>query len=200
MIKNIIFDLGNVLIEWNADRVYDKYFATPELKQEFYATTQIKLLNHEFDRGLPFATGLERLAIQFPQYSEAIWLWKNNWSQMLGNEISGTFALLHELKAKGYQLYALTNWADETFVYAETNFKWLEHFIDIVVSGRENLIKPDPAIYQLLLKRNNLVANECIFIDDSLVNVEAAAKLGITAFHFSTPQQLSLDLKQKSIL
>ncbi len=164
MLKNIIFDLGNVCIEWDPDRVYDKYFVNSDLKEEFYLVTQIKQLNIKFDLGLPFATGLDELSLKFPQYKEPIWMWKNSWQYMLGNEITGTFILLEELKAKGHNIYALTNWADETFKYAESNFSWLNKFIDIVVSGRENLIKPDPRIYQLLLTRNNLLANESVRI------------------------------------
>jgi 2-haloacid dehalogenase len=200
MIKNIIFDLGNVVVKWDANRVYHKHFNSAKLSEEFYATTKIKELNIEFDRGLPFDTGLHELASQHPHYSEAIWLWKNRWSDMLGGEIDGTLAIISELKAKGYKLYALTNWADETFVYAEENFTWLSEFIDIVVSGRENLVKPDPAIFELLLKRNNLVANECVFIDDTLVNVAAADKLGMHALHFVSPEKLSMDLKQLQVL
>lgn len=200
MFKNVIFDLGNVLIEWNSDSVYDKYFGTAKLKEEFYAVTQIKELNTKFDQGLPFAIGLEELSQKFPQYKEPIWMWKNRWQEMLGNEILGTHQILEELKLKDYNLYALTNWAHETFLYAEANFKWLNHFIDIVVSGRENLIKPDPAIYQLLLKRNNLLAHECVFIDDSIPNVTTANSLGIKALHFQNPQQLRYDLQLLNLL
>ena len=200
MLKNIIFDLGNVVLEWDANRVYNKYFATPELKEEFFTTTQIKELNVEFDRGLPFAEGLSALAQQHPQYAEAIWLWKHSWVEMLGNEISGTLALIAQLQEKGYKLYALTNWAHETFIYAETNFTWLNNFIDIVVSGRENVVKPDPRIFQLLLNRNNLKAEESVFIDDSLANVNAARELGFTAIHFHSPQQLHKEFEQLRLL
>ena len=200
MLKNIVFDLGNVVIEWDANRVYDKYFATPELREEFYATTQIKELNVEFDRGLPFAEGLSLLAQKHPHYADAIWLWKNSWTEMLGDEISGTLALIPRLQEKGYNLYALTNWAHETFIHAETNFTWLNNFIDIVVSGRENVIKPDHRIFQLLLNRNNLKAEESVFIDDSLANVNAARELGFAAIHFQNPQQLLAELERLKLL
>ena len=107
---------------------------------------------------------------------------------------------MHELKAKGYNLYALTNWSAETFIYAEDNFSWLKEFIDIVVSGREGLIKPEPDIFNLLLKRNRLVANECVFIDDTLPNIIAARELGMIGIHFKSPQQLYTDLQQLQIV
>ena len=200
MIRNIIFDLGNVVIEWNADRVYDKHFTTAELKNEFYATTRIKELNVELDRGLAFDKGLSQLAEKHPHYHEAIWKWKHSWTEMIGREFSKTINIMHELKAKGYNLYALTNWSAETFIYAEDNFSWLKEFIDIVVSGREGLIKPEPDIFNLLLKRNRLVANECVFIDDTLPNIIAARELGMIGIHFKSPQQLYTDLQQLQIV
>lgn len=200
MVKNIIFDLGNVIIEWNSDRVYDKYFKTVSEKETFYNTTKIKELNLELDRGLPFEIGLSKLADSYPLYSEAIWLWKHSWVEMLGNELTGTLAMVEQLKSKGYALYALTNWAHETFIYAEENFKWLDHFLDIVVSGRVGLIKPEPEIFELLLKRNNLQASECLFIDDSLPNVQSAKFLGMDAIHFTSSNQLEKDIKARKIL
>ena len=200
MFRNIIFDFGNVLIKWDCHPVYDRHFQDLAAKEKFFVETQIQELNLEFDRGLPFTEGLTDLARKFPHYHDPIWMWKHSWVDMLGPEIAGSIEVLQELRQRGYALYGLTNWADETFIYAEENLEFLNCFVDIVVSGREKLIKPQLEIYQLLLNRNNLIATESIFIDDKLINVEAAQKIGITGIHFQSPQQLRAELEHLKVL
>ena len=103
---------------------------------------------------------------------------------MLRGEIPDTVELLRKLKAGGYAIYGLTNWSAETIGYAYERFDFFKLFDGIVVSGEERLLKPDSRIYQILLDRYNLQADESIFIDDSPANVEAAAKLGFKAVLF----------------
>lgn len=193
--ENIIFDFDGVLIDWNPDYVYLEYFNNDKNKlQEFYNTTQIKHHNKELDRGIPYDKVLNELAAQHPQHAEAIKLWKPRWHKMLGKPIEGSVTILHKLHDNGYSLYGLTNWAAETFPYAYYSHEFFHIFKDIVVSGRENTIKPENKIYEICLSRNNLNAHECIFIDDSLDNVIAARNLGITAIHFTDPENLQTDL------
>ncbi len=124
---------------------------------------------------------------------------------MKGDEVGrahfeGTVAILDSLRRAGAPLYAITNFAitnfaSDTFAEACELYPFLKtSFLDIVVSGDERLIKPDPAIFELLLARQKLVAEDCIFIDDSPKNVDAAAALGFHALHFTTPEALRRDL------
>ena len=120
---------------------------------------------------------------------------------MLGYEITGTIALLEKLHNKSdIALYGLTNWSHETFPVALERFDFLQYFQDIVVSGTEKLIKPDPLIYKLLLDRNGLKAEECVFIDDKEINVLAAQKLNIFGIRFDNANQLELELTKLGIL
>ncbi|HLX54696.1 MAG TPA: HAD family phosphatase, partial [Aquella sp.] len=199
--QNIIFDFGGVLLEWNPHNVYLPYFNHDEKAMNaFFEETKIKILNLEFDRGIPFDNILNNLAKQFPHYKEPILLWKKSWHKMLGNKIEGSIKILQSLHNNGYNLYGLTNWSAETFPYAYYTHDFFQLFKDIVVSGREKMIKPDPGIYQLCLSRNNLNPEQSIFIDDSLENVIAAKKIGIHAIQFINAEQLSKELKTFGII
>ena len=112
------------------------------------------------------------------------------WEEMLGGAIEETVEILKELKARHDPIYALTNWSHETFPIALERFDFLHWFNGTLVSGAEKLAKPDLAIFQLLLGRYDLKADECLFIDDSAVNISAADTLGFDTHHFVTAQGL----------
>jgi 2-haloacid dehalogenase len=193
--QNIIFDFGGVLLEWNPDNVYLEYFNNDKhVMNVFYEKTQIKILNKEFDRGVPFDTILNNLATKMPRYKEPILLWKQSWHKMLGDKIEGSIKILQKLHDNGYNLYGLTNWSAETFPYAYYTHDFFRLFKDIVVSGRENMIKPEPRIFELCLSRNKLIPEQSVFIDDSLENILAATEIGIQAIYFLNPAQLQESL------
>lgn len=195
MQRAIIFDFGGILIDWNPDYVYRPYFKDEAKMRQFYDDTGIHELNKELDRGLPFAEGLAPLAAQFPQYAEPIWYWKTRWLEMIGGPIPETVTVLEALYAKGHALYGLTNWAAETFALVYDQYAFFRCFKDIVVSGVEKTIKPEPEIFQILLKRNQLDSTHCLFVDDNLANVIAARTLGIQAFHTPGPAEVRQALK-----
>lgn len=192
---NIIFDFGAVLVDWNPDYVYLPYFQSANQMQQFYQDTQIHHHNKALDRGVPYDQLLKSLAEQYPHYKEAIYLWKTCWHKMISGPIAGSVAILKSLHQEGYTVYGLTNWAAETFPYVYYTYDFFHLFKDIVVSGRENTIKPEPEIYQLLLSRNQLQPHTCLFIDDNCDNIVAAQALGIKTIHFKSPQQLLAALK-----
>jgi 2-haloacid dehalogenase len=192
----VVFDIGNVLLEWDVRRLYRKIFADPAEMEDFLTRVLPPAWNLEQDRGRSWA---EAEAIQialFPKHAAAIKAFRARWHETIPGEIAGTVAILRRLKELRAPLYAITNFADDTFAEAQARFPFLaDSFIDIVVSGRERLLKPDPAIYRVLLERQNLAARDCVFIDDSLKNVEAAAALGFRALQFTTPERFADDLR-----
>lgn len=109
---------------------------------------------------------------------------------MLGGPIEGTVAILEELAARGTPLYALTNWAADTWRHTRDGFAFLARFRGILVSGEEGLVKPEPAIFHRLAERFGLSLSEIVFIDDNKQNAEAATALGIHAILFESPLQL----------
>jgi 2-haloacid dehalogenase len=149
-------------------------------------------------RALAEATA-ERVAL-FPEKKPLIEAFYDRWEEMLGGAIGETVDILRELKAKDETLYALTNWSGETFPIALQRFDFLHWFEGTLVSGDEKLAKPDPAIFHLLLNRYNLQAEDCLFIDDSKINIEAASRIGFETHHFTSAQELRQNLIHRNLL
>ena len=198
--KDIVFDLGGVLIDWNPRYLYKKIFASTEEMEWFLSNVCTPEWNAQQDAGRPFAEALALVTEKYPKYAAQINDYYARWEETLGGPIKGTVALWQELKNKGCRIYALTNWSAETFPIAKKKYDFLQHMDGIVVSGEEKMNKPNPEIYKRLLARYGLQANNCVYIDDSLPNVEAAAQLGFDAIHFVSPEVLRLELLKRGLL
>jgi len=198
--KTIVFDFGNVLINWNPRNLYRKLFADPAEMEHFLAHVCTAEWNLEQDRGRSWADAVKLLCAQHPAWAQLISAYATRWQEMLDGPIQGTVEILRELKIAGRPLYGLTNWSAETFPIARKSFEFLDWFDGIVVSGDVKLAKPDARIYRHLLDTYGLTANETVFIDDSRANVEGAKAVGITALHFSSPAALRRDLTALGVL
>lgn len=191
----IVFDLGGVLIDWNPMYVFGNYFDDPAHLQYFFDEVCTTAWNEEQDAGKPLAQATEERIALFPEWEQPIRDYYGRWREMLAGQIDDTVAILKELKAAGqHRLLALTNWSRETFPVALEHFEFLHDFEGILVSGQENLAKPDPAIFRLMINRYELNPVRTIYIDDNLRNVKAAAAIGFEAIHFTSPLQLSADI------
>lgn len=184
MIKNIIFDFGGVLLDWNPRYLYKSYFNNDEEMEHFLADICNGEWNIRQDAGRPFAEAVKELQAKFPEYAEAIQMYDDDWEKMLKCELPGSIDLLKELKFMGYGIYGLTNWSAEKIGYAFANYSFFSLFDGIVVSGVEKVVKPDRKIYEILLERYSLKPGECVFIDDNPDNVDMAKVLGINAIRF----------------
>jgi 2-haloacid dehalogenase len=195
-IKNVIFDLGGVLIDWNPDKVYKDVFNNDSEKMiHFYTKICTQDWNENQDAGYPMAKATEERVELFPEYEREIRMFYGRWDDMLGDQIQGTVDILKELSDDpNYKVVALTNWSHETFPKAIAKFSFLQWFEGILVSGEEKTRKPFPEIYELTLSKFNLKAGESLFIDDNLRNIEAARKFGIHSIHFQSPEQLNKGL------
>lgn len=184
MIKNIIFDFGGVLLDWNPRYLYKSYFNNDEEMENFLADICNGEWNIKQDAGRPFAEAVKELQTKFPEYAEAIQMYDDDWEKMLKCELPESIDLLKELKSMGYGIYGLTNWSAEKIGYAFANYSFFSLFDGIVVSGVEKVVKPDRKIYEILLERYSLKPGECVFIDDNQDNVDMAKVLGINAIRF----------------
>lgn len=184
MIKNIIFDFGGVLLDWNPRYLYKSYFNNYEEMEHFLADICNGEWNIRQDAGRPFAEAVKELQAKFPEYAEAIQMYDDDWEKMLKCELPESIDLLKELKFMGYGIYGLTNWSAEKIGYAFANYSFFSLFDGIVVSGVEKVVKPDRKIYEILLERYSLRPGECVFIDDNQDNVDMAKVLGINAIRF----------------
>lgn len=189
-IRAIVFDLGGVLVDWNPRHLYRKLFDDRQAMEDFLGRICTPAWHGETDRGRPMAEGVRLLVAEHPEMAPFIEAYEARWPEMFKGAIEGTVAIVRELKAAGYPLYALTNFPADKFDEFETSFDFVRAFDGILVSGRERLIKPDPRIYRLMLERFGLQAEETLFIDDMPANVDAARDIGLHATHFQSPDQL----------
>ena len=199
-VKAVVFDLGGVLIDWDPRYLYRKLLDDEAAVEEFLATVCTPEWNAEQDRGRPFAEGVAELVQRHPVHAAAITAFHERWPEMLGGAVGSSVEVLAELRAAGVPVYALTNWSAETFGIARERFEFLEWFDGVLVSGEERMIKPDPAIFRLLLDRFGLDPAATFYVDDSEPNVDAAGRLGFDAVRFTTPAQLRRDLEARGLL
>ncbi|HEX5808891.1 MAG TPA: HAD family phosphatase [Anaerolineales bacterium] len=200
-IKAIIFDFGNVLLEWNPRYVYQRYFPDdPDAMEHFLREVNFMEWNLLQDKGRSFVEGVAVLSRQYPHYADLIQAYHDNWIDSLGEAIAGTVSILKQLKEAGYTLYGLTNWSAETFPRARQRHDFFDLLDDMVISGEVGHVKPDPEIFQILLERIGRPAQECLFIDDALANVQQAQRMGFVTVHFESPEQLKFVLQGLGIL
>jgi len=200
-IKAIIFDFGNVLLEWNPRNVYQRYFPDdPEGMERFFSEVNFADWNLQQDKGRSFAEGVAILSREFPHHSHLIQAYHDHWVESVGGSIGGTVRILKQLKQAGYSLYGLSNWSAETFPSARKKYDFFDLLDDIVISGEVGHIKPDPEIFQIMLEKIGRPAQECLFIDDSLTNINQAQKMGFATIHFQSPEQLETALHELKLL
>lgn len=195
-IDTVIFDLGGVLIDWQPSYVFLKEFRGNREKMDaFLSTICAWEWNLNQDAGYPLEKATQERIALFPEYERLIKMYYGRWEEMLGLAHKDTLAILTYFKTQtDYRLLALTNWSHETFPVALKKFPWLSWFEGVVVSGEEQLRKPDPEIYNRLLKRYSVNAQKAIFIDDNADNIIAAKALGFNTVHFKSALALAQDL------
>jgi 2-haloacid dehalogenase len=196
----IVYDLGGVLIDWDPRHLYRQLIEDEAAMEWFLAEVCHTAWNEEQDRGRSFAAAIEEAAARHPEHRPLIAAYFERWAEMMAGEIEGSVAILEELQSAGYELHALTNWSAETFPHARERFAFLEWFDSILVSADVGLIKPDPAIFDLLLERIGRTPADCIYIDDNPKNVASAAALGFDAIAFRSAAQLRADLEDRGLL
>ena len=195
MIKNVVFDFGNVLIGWDPRNLYRKVFESEEEMEYFLREVCNDEWNRLQDSDRTFAEGIAELLPKFPQYEKEINIYFDRWLEMLGEEYPASAKLKKILRAEGYRLYGLSNWSAETFPIVEERYTFMKDLDGMVISGFEGIQKPDHRFYHLLLERYNLRPEETVFFDDRLENVIAAREVGIHGFLFKSAEQAESDLK-----
>ncbi len=195
-IKNIIFDFGGVVMDWNPRYFFKDYFNDDEKMEFILKNIATDEWNAEQDRGRTLAEGTEIQVAKFPQWEKELRAYYDNWTTMLRSDIPKNVEVLRKLEHSNYELFGLTNWSAETFPYALENYDFFKIFGGkIVVSGTEKVIKPDPKIWEVLLERYHIKADESVFIDDNAKNIEVAKALGFITVHITPETDLEKELK-----
>lgn len=188
--KNIIFDFGNVLVQWHPELVYGDFFGDEAKAWWFLRHVADMDWRQRIDAGESVDGCIREKQAQYPEYVEAVELYRSRWREMLTDEVPGMREVILELRAMNYEIYGLTNWSMETFPEARERFGILQMIDRYVVSGAEGLVKPDPRLFQVLLDRYQLKAEECLFIDDNPDNVAAAKGMGMQGIVFNGAEDL----------
>lgn len=202
VINTIIFDLGNVLIDWNPQHVFNEtYFDSVEKRDYFLSHICTMDWNEQQDAGRSIVEATQELIEKFPDWEKSIRDYYGRWTEMLGGPIPRSIEIFRLLKESGnYKLYALTNWQAGLFDIALVRYDFLHWFDGRVVSGEEKMRKPAPEFYTLLLNRYSVNAAEALFIDDNVRNIKAAEALGINSIHFKNAEELYQQLTALAIL
>jgi 2-haloacid dehalogenase len=201
-IRNIVFDLGNVLVRWDPRFVYDEhYFENEEKRAWFFANVCTDAWNEIQDEGRSIVDATQELIARFPDWEPAIRDYYGRWADMLRGPIPESVEILRALKKKGkHGLYALTNWNAGLFEIALVRYDFLHWFDGRIVSGEEKARKPYPEFFAILEQRYGLVPSESIFIDDNLRNVKAGEALGYHCIHFQDAAQLRSALSDYGVI
>jgi len=186
MIKNIIFDIGNVLLEFKPLNYLKRTFNNDTLEKFLYKEIFQSQEWLQLDRGtLTQEQAIKIISLRNPTYEMHIVKCMDNWLDILV-PIEGTVKILNQLKEKGYKLYLLSNFHSLAFETICSKYDFFNHFDGGIISYKENLLKPESEIYTKLLDTYKLTAEECLFIDDTLANIEAANVLGIKTLHYES--------------
>lgn len=200
-ITTVIFDLGNVLIDWNPRYLYRKILKDENEIDWFLNNVCTSEWNDQQDAGRTFEEATRELISRHPEWEEAISAWYGRWTETINGSIQDTVDILKEIKDQNHHnLYALTNWSAETFPWALQNFEFLHWFKGIVVSGEEKTRKPFPEFFQILFDRYNLDPATAVFIDDNIKNIEGGKRVGLRTIRFQSPDQLRAELRAMGVL
>lgn len=193
----IVFDIGGVLLDWNPRHLYGKLFDDAAAMESFLTTVCNHAWNAGMDAGRPFAEATAALAAEHPDQADLIEAYHHRWPEMVKDALWDTVDILRTLKDERVPLFALTNFSHETWPLMLDRFDFLHWFGDVVVSGAERVIKPDPRIYAVLIARTGRAPEDLLFIDDNGDNVAAARDAGIQAVQFTSAEALRAELLER---
>jgi 2-haloacid dehalogenase len=191
--------LGGVLIHWDPRLLYRRLLPNEEAVGEFLRTICTPEWNAKQDAGRPFRHGIDELVACFPDQASLIEAWYDRFVEMI-RPMEDSVQVLRELHQRRVPIYALSNWGAETFDITRDRFPFLKWFNGLVISSHVGFVKPDARIFRALLQEHGLRAQEVVFIDDHLPNIQAAETLGFDVIHFTAAAKLREGLEERGLL
>jgi 2-haloacid dehalogenase/putative hydrolase of the HAD superfamily len=198
--KAVLFDVGNVMVRWDPHTLYAKIFPDPAEREWFLGEVCTMTWHVQHDAGVSWDETIPALSARYPQHADAIAAWRDRWAEMFSGPIPETEGAIEALHARGVALYGLTNMAVETFATTMAMSPAFERLSDVIVSGRERVVKPDRRIFEIASARSGRTPGQLLFIDDSRANIEAAQALGFHVHHFTDPKALRPALERYGLL
>ena len=185
-IKAVVFDIGNVLIEWQPERFYDVEIGIKRRK-EMFETVDLHGMNDVVDSGGLFKETIYDWAEKYPEFRAEIRMWYDRWIEMATPAIDLSWSSLHALKAKNVPVFALSNFGIDSFAYAETKYPELGSFDRRYISGHMGVIKPADKIYKMVEDDCGLKPENLLFTDDRQENIDVARRRGWNVHLFTGP-------------
>jgi 2-haloacid dehalogenase len=199
-ITTVVFDVGKVLFEWDLRHLFAKLIAD-KAELEYFVTHVVTPEWHfQHDAGRPLAEMTAKRTALYPKYKNEIDAYRTRFNETIPGPVAGSLEIVHELAERAVPLFAITNFGAEFWEMFRPTQPIFDHFGDIVVSGVEKMVKPDPDIYALALRRFGLKPGEAIFIDDNHDNVVSARANGFAAHHFTDAEKLRRELVALDLL
>ncbi|MFC4291260.1 HAD family hydrolase [Sphingorhabdus arenilitoris] len=199
-IENVIFDVGRVLFHWDLRHLFAKLIDDPAELDWFLNHVVTEEWHFQHDAGRPLAEMLQERSAQFPGHAHLIEAYTKRFTETIPGPVEGSLEILEQLSASSVPLFAITNFGAEFWDLFRPTQPVFDLFTDIIVSGREKLVKPDPAIYALACDRFSIDPASAIFIDDNLANIDAACDFGLHVHHFRDAANLREDLARLGLL
>ena len=196
----VIFDVGRVLFQWDLRHLFAKLIADPAELEWFVSNVVTPEWHFQHDAGRPLAQMLPELKAQFPAHTALIDAYAARFLETIPGPVPGSLELVERLDAASVPLFAITNFGAELWAQFRPTVPLLERFRDIVVSGRERLVKPDPAIFRLAEARFGFAAGQMLFVDDNAANIASARELGWQVHHFRDAAALARDLRHRGLI
>ena len=199
-VEAVVFDVGRVLYRWDLRILFEKLIDDEERLNFLLSEVVTEEWHFQHDAGRALADMVPERQAQFPDYAEAIDAYATRFNETIPGPVPGSLEIVRELHERAIPLYAITNFGAEFWDGFRPTVPIFDLFRDIVVSGTEKLMKPDPAIYRLALARFGLEPHQAVFIDDNRANVNAAAACGWHVHHFTDAAALESDLADRELI
>lgn len=195
----VVFDLGNVLIDWDPAAAVAQGLGVAEARRFIEADDfDFMAWNHHQDAGRSLADGIAEVRRTHPHWASHAEAYLAHFPTSLA-ELPDTVAIVRELHDAGVPLYGLTNWSAELFPHARERFGVLRLLDDVVVSGAIKAAKPDPRAYAAVAEVSGLPLGRLVFVDDKRSNVDAADALGMDGVLFTGADDLRAALRERGL-
>ena len=198
-IQAVVFDIGNVLIEWQPERFYDQVIGK-DRRRAFFGAVDLHGMNDRVDRGETFRDVIEETANDFPIWADEIMMWHDRWIEMAHPTIDHSIRLLRELRRASCPVFALSNFGIQTFEIGLREYPFLEEFDKRYISGYMGLAKPDADIYEMVEHDCGVTPAGLLFADDRQENIEMAAARGWNVHLFTDASGWAARLVSEGLL
>jgi 2-haloacid dehalogenase len=196
----VIFDVGRVLFDWDLRYLFAKLIAD-ERELDWFVTNVVTPEWHfQHDAGRPLAEMVPELKAEFPDQAALIDAYATRFNETIPGPVPGSLELVERLDSAGVPLFAITNFGHEFWEMFRPTQPVFDRFRDIIVSGTEKMVKPDPAIYRLAIERFGIDPAGALFVDDVAANVAGAESVGIAGHRFVDAAALERDLVARGYL